>query len=130
MLIQIAVTLKQTTQIIVTVHVAYASTNEAKIISTETDLKNNKNLFYKGRMCLMFTCMFLHSAVINYVTEGALLISVHMFTENAPIVKMYFRHRAQEVCESRGGRPGLPVPNNPYGFCRRKATFEEAVYNS
>ena len=56
----------------------------------------------------MFTCMFLHSAVINYVTEGALLISVHMFTENAPIVKMYFRHRAQEMCESRGGRPGLP----------------------
>ena len=22
-------------------------------------------------------------------------------------------HRAQELCESRGGRPGLPVPNKP-----------------
>ena len=32
--------------------------------------------------------------------------------------------RAQELCESRGGRPGLPVPNSPYGFCGRKATFE------
>ena len=38
--------------------------------------------------------------------------------------------RARELCESRGGRPGLPVPNtsntnSPYGFCGRKATFEE-----
>ena len=24
-------------------------------------------------------------------------------------------NRAQELCESRGGRPGLPVPNSPYG---------------
>ena len=24
--------------------------------------------------------------------------------------------RAQKLCESRGGRPGLPVPNNPYGL--------------
>ena len=22
--------------------------------------------------------------------------------------------RVQELCESRGGRPGLPVPNRPY----------------
>ena len=25
-------------------------------------------------------------------------------------------HRAQELCESRGGRPGLPIPNSPYGL--------------
>ena len=31
--------------------------------------------------------------------------------------------RAQELCESRGGRPGLPVPNNPYGLCGRTATL-------
>ena len=24
-----------------------------------------------------------------------------------------------------GGRPGLPVPNSPYGFCGRKVTFTE-----
>ena len=29
----------------------------------------------------------------------------------------------QELCESRGGRPGLPVPDSPYGFCGRKATL-------
>ena len=30
---------------------------------------------------------------------------------------------AQELCESRGGRPGLPVPSSPYGLCGRKATL-------
>ena len=32
--------------------------------------------------------------------------------------------RAQELCESRGGRPGRPVPNSPYGLCGRKTTLE------
>ena len=32
--------------------------------------------------------------------------------------------RAQELCKSRGGRPGLPVPNNPYGLCGRKETLK------
>ena len=27
------------------------------------------------------------------------------------------------VCESGGGRPGLPVSNSPYGLCGRKATL-------
>ena len=36
--------------------------------------------------------------------------------------------RDQELCESRGGRPGLPgVHNGPYGLCGRKATFDEDV---
>ena len=34
-------------------------------------------------------------------------------------------HRAQVLCESRGGRPGLPVPNKPYGLCGRKATLNQ-----
>ena len=29
---------------------------------------------------------------------------------------------AQRLCECRGGLPGLPVPDKPYGFCGRKAT--------
>ena len=33
------------------------------------------------------------------------------------------RDTAQEPCESRGGRSGLPVPNSPYGHCGRKATL-------
>ena len=31
--------------------------------------------------------------------------------------------RAQELCESRGGHPGLPVPNSVYGLCGRKVTL-------
>ena len=34
---------------------------------------------------------------------------------------------AQELCESRGGRRGLPVPNKPPGFCGRKATLKDFV---
>ena len=33
--------------------------------------------------------------------------------------------RGQDLCESRRGRPELPVPNGPYGLCGRKAAFEE-----
>ena len=32
--------------------------------------------------------------------------------------------RAQELCESRGDRPGLPVSNKPGGFCGCKATLK------
>ena len=35
--------------------------------------------------------------------------------------------RAQELCESRGGRPELPVPNKLYGFCGRLATLKAAT---
>ena len=34
---------------------------------------------------------------------------------------------AQELCESRGGRPGLPIPNSPYSLCGRKATLKNRV---
>ena len=33
--------------------------------------------------------------------------------------------RSQELCESGGGRPGLPVLNSPYGLCARKATLKK-----
>ena len=32
-------------------------------------------------------------------------------------------YKALELCESRGGRPGLPVPNSPYAVYVRKATL-------
>ena len=31
--------------------------------------------------------------------------------------------QGQELCESGGGRPGLPVLDSPYGLCGRKATL-------
>ena len=38
--------------------------------------------------------------------------------------------RAHELCESRGGRPGLPVPNSPRVLCGRKATFKKNAKTS
>ena len=35
--------------------------------------------------------------------------------------------RFQELCESRGGRPRLPVSNSPYGLCGRTATLNGRV---
>ena len=32
-------------------------------------------------------------------------------------------NEVQELCESRGGSPGFPVPNSPCGLCGRTATF-------
>ena len=36
----------------------------------------------------------------------------------------------QELCESLGGHPGLPVPNSPYGLCKRNETlrFERTTF--
>ena len=38
--------------------------------------------------------------------------------------------RAQELCESRGGRLGLPVPNSPYSLCGHKATLKKKKKNA
>ena len=34
-------------------------------------------------------------------------------------------NRVQELCESQGGRPGLPVLDTSYGFCGRIATLKK-----
>ena len=39
----------------------------------------------------------------------------------------YTRVRVQELCKSRGGRPRLPVPNIPHGFCQRTAALNILV---
>ena len=35
--------------------------------------------------------------------------------------------RTQELCESRGGRPGLPVPNSLCGLFGRSAALKKAA---
>ena len=40
------------------------------------------------------------------------------------VVKQHLNYRVQELCESGGGRPGRPVPNNLCGLCGRKATLK------
>ena len=47
---------------------------------------------------------------------------LHSFVNDQVFLR---KPRAQELCESRGGRPGLPVsvPNKPDGFCGRKGVL-------
>ena len=40
------------------------------------------------------------------------------------------RPGVQKLCESRDGRPGLPVPNSPYGFYGRKASLKKKNQDS
>ena len=48
------------------------------------------------------------------------MVSVDVY---APCLLTYHEAvRAQELCESRDGHPGFPVPNSPFGLCGRKAT--------
>ena len=63
----------------------------------------------------------LHSPWYNALIVWALKIiylSIHVH-----VCILCFIYRSQELCESRGGRPGLPVPNSPYGLCGREATL-------
>ena len=55
-------------------------------------------------------------AVLGSQSLIVLLVSVD--------VKQHLKKfRVQELCESRGGRPGLSVPKSPYGLCGRTATL-------
>ena len=44
------------------------------------------------------------------------------YTSDRAVVLLF---GAQKLCESRGGRSGLPVRNSPYGLCGRKATLND-----
>ena len=48
---------------------------------------------------------------------------VHLDSHTAPELCMLEREYKRSI--SRGGRPGLPVTNSPYGLCGRQATFED-----
>ena len=55
-------------------------------------------------ICLMFLC---NMPYVLYGRKATLNLNVS-------------RAQAQELCESRRGSPGLPVPNKRYGPCGRK----------
>ena len=72
-------------------------------------------------------CWHLQSAV-PWISEDRLLQSKEPKHSQNKLPRTQQRNtarpRAQELCESRGGRPRLPVPNKPDGFCGRKATLK------
>ena len=74
----------------------------------------NKNKW--GKMFLLPKAHKLSSEEINRVETHSLKI----------LNKTLPGHRAQELCESGGGRPGFSVHNTLYGFCGRKAVLNHA----
>ena len=68
-------------------------------------------------------CVKVEVAVLGSRSLIELMLSVdveqHWFEEEEEEVDC----RAQDLCESRGGRPGLPVLNRTYALCGRKATL-------
>ena len=52
---------------------------------------------------------------------GSIPRIITLYSRATQVFKGTGLFRAQKLCESRGGRPGLPVPNKPYGFCGCKA---------
>ena len=46
------------------------------------------------------------------------------------VKKKTLKNWGQDLRESRGGRPGLPVPNGPYGLCGHEATLKRKTAGS
>ena len=55
---------------------------------------------------------------------------MHYFLRLQPRARTCCSFRVQELCESRGGRPGLPVLNSLYGLCGRKATLNDCSFRT
>ena len=73
----------------------------------------------KGGMTEVRGCVKIEVAVLGSPS----LISLTVSVDGKQHFNQPHNDRAQELCENRGGRPGLPVPNKPYGFCGRKAAL-------
>ena len=63
------------------------------------------------------SCVKVEVAVLSFPSLIVLMVSVDVKQHER---RRMIGSRAQELCESRGGRPELPVRNKPDGFCRRK----------
>ena len=88
-------------------------------------------------LLLLFLMQVFLSYVLSLICEAVLCLEL-VFWDRRIINKIYYLllleyerlfrimdwPRPQELCESRGGRPGLPVPNSLHGLCGRKATLQ------
>ena len=69
------------------------------------------------------SCVKSEMTVLGSLSLIVLMVSVDV-KQHRTRTKLVIR--AQELCESRGGRPGIHVPHSPYyGLRGRKATLEE-----
>ena len=74
------------------------------------------------RVSELRNCVKVNVAVLGYLSPIVCTVSVHVQQHWTQI------HRAQELFESRSGRPGLPaLPNSPSGVCGHTATLNKRV---
>ena len=84
-------------------------------------------------LLLIVECYLYESSEAAYAQHifAIILINIIIHSDMPFIVGWVFKtnyyhlllQSSGAVCESRGGRPGLPVCNHPYGLCGRKATL-------
>ena len=65
------------------------------------------------------SCVNVEVSVLGSPCLIALMVSVD--------VKLFFFKDVQDLCESRGGRPGLPVHNSPYGLWMQRNTWRRCL---
>ena len=76
--------------------------------------------------CGIFVCfcfLFLFVFVFRFFFVFSLVFFSFLFFSPSVSAAIIRNIRSQELCESGGGRPELPVPNSPYGLCGSKATL-------
>ena len=74
-------------------------------------------------LCL-FVCLLLFLFSFIFFSSFSSLISHTVYEDVKHHKRRCSSFRPQELCESGGGRPGLPVPNSPYYLSGRTATFQ------
>ena len=81
---------------------------------------------WRGRSELVCFCQ------VSRPLNGSSLLVGLAETTGDDVIKDWFKQllslRIQELRESRGGHPGLPVHNSPCGLCGRKATLNLNSY--
>ena len=61
---------------------------------------------------------------VEVAVLGSPSLTVRMVCGRKATLGEVLAFRAQELCERRDERPGLPVPNSPYGLCGRRAPLK------
>ena len=71
----------------------------------------------------------LHAVAVGNKAAGTVQIASHCYSLlSVPVPAV--RIRGQELCESGGGRPGLPVPNKPTVYVDVKQHFNQPTFPS
>ena len=75
-----------------------------------------------GMQSALSSCVKVEVAVLGPQSLIVLTVSVDV-KQHLRMKKKCRSNRAQQLCESRGGRPWLPFPDSPDGVCGRKVTL-------